>query len=1211
MRGGAGESQLGASLPPLTGAASSRGPADEGGEEGNPPYEGDPSFAAVSTALQAVARAAPWAEAPNGWASPPPAAEMEAYAQALTLLAAACRSSACTRDAVLRWKGLPKGAPKREGPPRGPALLLHFCRVFCTLCCACLAEVGVEYGGPPGVLADTSAGASQGGPGMGGPPEGPSSEVWVQYGVSVLAVMRGGDSCVAAFLQRLVALLYPLTSGLCGSRAAAAATEVLETPEGAHCFCFLAALAAAAAEEEVDALKAGGAAAATPREGRDCTPAAAQVGSSSATLSSSSSSVGPCPLLLELLGAYEGPLSLPGVAAAAREGPLRGLHKAAQRGAAKLLGKAASLRDSAAAVSAWLVYHRLSSSSSSNSSSSSSSNSSSSSSSGDSSFSASNVRHLLALLIASVRNHLSRPLEQRVSSLCLREALKEPRMQAAIAGATHDAALALAAVCLQAVQALAAAAETAAHEVAQLQAHTQEPPAAAAAAAAAARLHHLTAAAPISEMLALLCASSPALRASVAARLDTLPPPLQPLNGSSNSSSSNSSSSNSGSSSSRTPMDCRQQQQQQQQGSQVSPRRGRSSAALSSSSLPALFYVTAWGDPLGCTYTSAFVELCVRSHGTRDVGRHLTPQQREETVAALAANTELLQSAAASGPVDEGQRLRAAACLCLLAALWENTEALGGVVEAVCLRPLSAAGKASFLCTCSGELPLFQASLKHLFNNAAAAAGEEAAQRGDTAELLRVLHVSLNLAACSRRHLPRSLGLLQRAAAALAEGPLCNAHAAAEAEEALLVVHKCCALSLPRPWGPVQPIESLFLWGKDTAAAAAGAAGDGEDASCPLVRRLENIMLPPRTAADDSWPLSCCQALAGAVVEETRKRRAELRGLQQSRDEAKSQAAQAAQRLAVTKEAHEVESSQLREEAARLKRMHAAEEKRLRDEASKLRSELEVEQKRGRNLVAEFQRLLDAKEFAIANLQSSAAERSGLQGVDVSEVSRNLQIQTAVNVKQKEELDKLQAKLQALMDKQQHTGSSLAQLNVKYKQLQEEKSKLQVANEKLQEESEQQFRQEQGPSLPLLLLILVMKALAEQQAENEALKEERMHASADPQNNKELRVQQLEQQLQQLSRDHESAASASSLRLVRLEEEVRVLQKENEGLKLKSRKQESTIEDLEKKLREAAEAVAGARAATHAKSELVSQMERELKEKENRLAVISAALRGS
>ncbi|KAL8433975.1 hypothetical protein ACSSS7_003460 [Eimeria intestinalis] len=710
MRGAAGEGRGGGPLP--------GGPHDEGGREECPLDEGGPFPAALSTALHAVAHAAPWAEAQSGWAPPPAPTEVEKYAEALSLLAAACRSSACARDAVLEREELPQGAPKREGPPRGYPLLLHFCRVLCSLCCACLAEVGVDYGGPPGILADASAGASPGGPAVGGLPEGPSSDVWVHYGVSLLAIMKGGeDSCAAAILRQLVALLYPLTSCLCVSRAAARAAEVLETPEGAHCFCFLAALAAAAAEEEVKVLTAVGAAAATPRE--DCTSAAAEAGPSSATpsnSSNSSSSNSGCPLLLELLGAYEGPLSLPGVAAAARGGPLRGLHKAAQRGAARLLGRAASLRDSAAAVSAWLVYHRLSSSSSSGSS-----NSSGTSSSGDSSFSASNVRHLLALLIASVRNHLSRPLEQRVSALCLREALKEQRMQAALAGPTHDAALAFAAVCLQALQALAAAAETAAQEV-QMQAHTPNtPPAAAAAAApsaaaaaAAARMHHLRAAAPISEMLALLCASSPALRASVAARLDTLPPPVQPMNGSSGSNSS-SSSSNSSSSISGTPMDSRQQQQQQQQqqASQISPGRGRSSAALSSSSLPALLYVAAWGDHLGCTYSSAFVELCVRSHGTRDVGRHLTPQQRKEAVAALAANAGLLQ--------------------------WE-----------------------------------------------------EAAQRGDTAELLRVLHVSLDLAACSKRHLPRSLRMLQRAAAALAEGPLCNAHAAAEAEEALLVVHNLC-----------------------------------------------------------------------------------------------------------------------------------------------------------------------------------------------------------------------------------------------------------------------------------------------------------------------------------------------------------------------------------------------------------------------------------
>ncbi|KAL8433977.1 hypothetical protein ACSSS7_003462 [Eimeria intestinalis] len=206
------------------------------------------------------------------------------------------------------------------------------------------------------------------------------------------------------------------------------------------------------------------------------------------------------------------------------------------------------------------------------------------------------------------------------------------------------------------------------------------------------------------------------------------------------------------------------------------------------------------------------------------------------------------------------------------------------------------------------------------------------------------------------------------------------------------------------------------------------------------------------------------------------------------------------------------------------------------------------------------------------------------------------------------------------MEKQQHTGSSLALLNVKYKQLQARARALSApaATAAAAAAAPTTSAAAAGEALHAAAvmglcrqLILVMKALAEQQAENEALKEERIHASADSQNNKELRVQQLEQQLQQLSRDHESAASVSSLRLVRLEEELRVLQKENEALKLKSRKQEGAIEDLEQKLREAAEAVAGAHAATNAKSELVSQMERELKEKENRLAVISAALRGS
>lgn len=77
-----------------------------------------------------------------------------------------------------------------------------------------------------------------------------------------------------------------------------------------------------------------------------------------------------------------------------------------------------------------------------------------------------------------------------------------------------------------------------------------------------------------------------------------------------------------------------------------------------------------------------------------------------------------------------------------------------------------------------------------------ATAGEEAAQQGDMGLLLRALHASLDLSACTKRHMPRSLRLLQRAAAALAAGPLSSPQTASEAEEALLVVYKCCALVL-------------------------------------------------------------------------------------------------------------------------------------------------------------------------------------------------------------------------------------------------------------------------------------------------------------------------------------------------------------------------------------------------------------------------------
>lgn len=52
-------------------------------------------------------------------------------------------------------------------------------------------------------------------------------------------------------------------------------------------------------------------------------------------------------------------------------------------------------------------------------------------------------------------------------------------------------------------------------------------------------------------------------------------------------------------------------------------------------------------------------------------------------------------------------------------------------------------------------------------------------------------------------------------------------------------------------------------------------------------------------------------------------------------------------------------------------------------------------------------------------------------------------------------------------------------------------------------------------------LILVMKALAEQQAENESLREENLQSRANGEEDAQLRVQQLEQQLQQIYREQE------------------------------------------------------------------------------------------
>lgn len=86
------------------------------------------------------------------------------------------------------------------------------------------------------------------------------------------------------------------------------------------------------------------------------------------------------------------------------------------------------------------------------------------------------------------------------------------------------------------------------------------------------------------------------------------------------------------------------------------------------------------------------------------------------------------------------------------------------------------------------------ASLLPTTVDADVAAGEEAAQREDIDLLLRLLHVSLDFSACTKRHLPRSLRLLQRAAPVLAKGPLSGPQTAAESEETLLIIHKCCAL---------------------------------------------------------------------------------------------------------------------------------------------------------------------------------------------------------------------------------------------------------------------------------------------------------------------------------------------------------------------------------------------------------------------------------
>ncbi|OEH80476.1 hypothetical protein cyc_05871 [Cyclospora cayetanensis] len=980
-------------------------------EMGNPDVPVPPE---VGDALQFLEEASSWAETSAGWASSTSPSDTEKYLGALRVLSHACRRAE-VRDAVLHWHTSHKMPSQMEGLPEELPILRHFYRVFCCVSATCLAEAGIDYKGPTPNPAVDFNGASQGGTADGGS----SAEEWLARGVSLHAAIQR-SSLASASLRQVVMALYPLTSCLCNSRDAADAAALLQTPEGSHCFSLLASLAAAASEEEAKTLPASAAAAPTP--GASTCASGKATESPSAAESSSNDSA----LLLAVLGAYEGPLALPGIAVSVRSGPLKALHKAVQRGAARLLGKAASLPDAATAVVAWLVYRRLSSSSS------------SSISGGDGSFSSPNVRHLLALLIASVRNHLRRPLEQRVSALCLREALKEPRMLHAVSGPTQDAALAFAAVCLQSLQAVAAAAEEAASE--ELLKH----PPSDSEKAASVRKQQLAAAAPIAEMLALLCARSAAVRDS------------------------------------------------------PSPGRSRSSAALSAASLPALFFVTAHADDLGCAYTAAFLELCLRTRSNRGIGRFLSSEQREEAVVSLASNAGLLSFAcnaaagannAARHSTRRGRGLRATACMSLLAALWEKTDAMGSAVETT----------------------------------------------------------------------------------------------AAEAEDALLLVHKCSALSLPIPWTQLQRIESLFVGSSHAGAAADGVStceglysSGSKKYGCPLLDRLQGLAPLDRASAsmDGSWFLSG-RPLATALAEESRKRKA----------------AQAAQRLVVTNEAHEMELSRLKEAAERQECLHATEQQRLADEARKLRRELEMEQQRGRDLVAEFQRLLDAKEAAIAregqrhevlgeypavggccSLQLSLGEGRSLQGSKESELSRELQVQTAINVKQKEELAKQEAKLHATLERQQQTANSLTALTARHRQLQEEKSKLQISYEKVQEENEQQFRQ----------LILVMKALAEQQAANEALKEARMCSEAQEEEQTKLKLQKLEQQLQQSSREQE----------VSLEEQLRAFEKENEYLKAMSRRNESTIEDLEKRLQAAVETATGAKAAAAAKTEVLKNMQK-------------------
>ncbi|CDJ33651.1 uncharacterized protein EMH_0084420 [Eimeria mitis] len=110
---------------------------------------------------------------------------------------------------------------------------------------------------------------------------------------------------------------------------------------------------------------------------------------------------------------------------------------------------------------------------------------------------------------------------------------------------------------------------------------------------------------------------------------------------------------------------------------------------------------------------------------------------------------------------------------------------------------------------------------------------------------------------------------------------------------------------------------------------------EGEAAvCCSLVRRLQGLMQWGSVCRESSWLLSC-RPVAAALVDEARSRQGEMRRQQQNLEEAKNNAVQTAQRLAVTKEAHEMELSRVKEGAERQQRLHAAEQQRLAEETLK------------------------------------------------------------------------------------------------------------------------------------------------------------------------------------------------------------------------------------------------------------------------------------